>query len=241
MRAETAAPTTRVFALTTGTLGLLAVGVLILTVTPRRQESPVAVSATTTPAAAVVAVVGVGVDQTGTEPGRRADTRAPAFAPRSVVATTAPTMAPTSTRPPDQVTRALATPIGDGRIAITTRVALAHADGTSVAVVLPSGRHATGEIVETSADTVLVALDQGEPGHEIADHRPSAGDMVVVMTSPPIDIAYGEISTLDVDEGTAVLDRDGDLVGVCSEGRDADHVRLVEITAVHAGATSADR
>jgi hypothetical protein len=42
-------PATRVIAVVGGTLGLLAIGALLVTVTPRRLASPVAVSATSTP------------------------------------------------------------------------------------------------------------------------------------------------------------------------------------------------
>ncbi len=232
LRAEAAAPSTRMFALTTGTLGLLAVGVLIFTVTPRRQESPLAISATTTPIT-LAAIAGpsssAAADPTASV---RPVALAPSFAARGPLAVT-PTLAE----------HALATPIGDGQLALITGVALAEhgtnsLDDPEIDVRLPSGRLASGTIVERSGDTWLIELSQPEAGHRIAESQPVGAEVVTVMDSPPITIAFADVATLDVPEGAAVLDRAGDLIGLCTRRHGDGQVRVIEIRAEHAGATS---
>ena len=212
------------FALTTGTLGLLAVGVLILTVTPRRLDAPIAISATTTPVAAAAA-------STADDPGDLPlAARPPAFAGRAAVLT-------------EVVVRqhALATPIGGGRMAVITRDALVDGDGDGdrIEVRLPSGRLATGNVIEQSGDTWLIELHESETGHDIARQRPASSEIVTVMQSPPITIVLADIATLDIDEGTAVLDGDGDLVGICTRRHSDGKVRLIELRPELVGATSA--
>ena len=58
------------------------------------------------------------------------------------------------------------------------------------------------------------------------------------MSDPPISVAYSDVDTVDADEGTAVLDGDGSLVGICSRGIGTDHVRLIEVLAELDDATS---
>jgi hypothetical protein len=62
--------------------------------------------------------------------------------------------------------------------------------------------------------------------------------MVTVMASPPITVAYDDIDTLAVEEGTAVIDGDGELVGICSRRAGSRHVRLIEVSAELDDATS---
>src|SRR5262245_43648554 len=94
--------TTRGFAIATGTMGLVAVAVLTLTVTPGTHESPVAISATTSPVS----------------------TRESAI--RTPTPTTAPALAPApSPAGARAVADALATPIGDGHLALMTVSAVA--------------------------------------------------------------------------------------------------------------------
>jgi len=222
VRAQTAAPSTRMFALTTGTLGLLAVGVLILTVSPRRQDSPIAISATTTPAVSASAVPEA--DDPGATP----------------TAIRTPTPGSVNT---EMVTlqHALATPIGDGRLAVITDDALGDRDGGHIEVRLRSGRVGSGDLVEKLGDTWLIELHQSEAGHDIASKRPNGSEIVTVMQSPPVTIVLAEIANFDIAEGTAVLDGDGDLVGICTRRRSDGKVRLMEIKAELADAANAGR
>jgi hypothetical protein len=86
-----------------------------------------------------------------------------------------------------------------------------------------------GEIVERSGDTVLVALSDIEPGHDVAEQRPHDREVVTVMAEPPVTIAYADVSTLEVAEGTAVVDSDGHLVGLCTKSGHGRRVRLIAI------------
>jgi hypothetical protein len=197
LRAEGAAPSARAFALVTGTLGLLAVGALLLTVTPPRQDSPIALSASTTLAAL------------GT-PELRASTTATPVGPTGALAN------------PDRSStglHALVTPIGDGRYGLVTSAALAGHAGATLSVRFTSGRIGVVEVVERAADElVLVALPAGETGHPIADDPPADDEIVTVLASPPITVPYAEVKTLQVQEGTPVFDEEGALVGLCSRG-----------------------
>lgn len=213
-RAETARPTTRVFAFTTGTLGLLAVGLLVVAVTPARNDAPIAVSATTTP----VAVAGSAI----------------------ALASTAP--APTDRAPVALRNRpeALATPIEEGRFAVVSAVDVIGDGeplgvGDSVEVEVPSGRTHDAVVVGRAGDAVLVQLERTEPGVEVADDRPAGDEMVTVMAEPPVTILLDDLAALDVEEGTAVLDDDGELVGLCSEHRDETRLLAVTDTVDEAG------
>lgn len=220
------------FAFTTGTLGLLAVGMLIFIVTPRRQESPIAISATTTP---ISSLADAG-DAPDTTVGRAGSTRpaalTPAFAARGPLLTVDP-----------QPRHALATPIGDGHLALITGAALASLgtnslDDPAIDVQLPSGRVGSGTIVEQSGDAWLIELSQPEAGHGIATSRPIGAEIVTVMDSPPVTIAFADVATLDVPEGAAVLDHAGDLVGLCTRRGGDGQVSVIEIRAERVVATS---
>ncbi len=222
VRAQTAAPSTRVFALTTGTLGLIAVGILVLTITPRQQGSPIAISATTTTAAAAVNGLPAGTSEV------------PGTARPAALAGRGPATALSIAVEP-----ALATPIGDGRMALITDDAMVGHNADRIAVRLPSGRTGSGRIVERSGGAWLIELGQAESGHQIARQRPKGSEIVTVMASPPVTIALADIATLDIDEGTAVLDQDGNLVGICSHRRSDGSVRLIEVKAEGGDATNA--
>lgn len=209
LRAETSPSISRAFALTTGTLGLFAIAVLVLAVTPGDQPQPIAVSATTAPAAIGS---GVGSDLAAGE------------------ATIASARGVSSAGPARPTTvSALATPIGEGRYALVSQAAIGGAAGSEVDLTLPSGRVTVGEIVERSGDTVLVALSDTEPGHDVAEQRPHDREVVTVMAEPPVTIAYADVSTLEVAEGTAVVDSDGHLVGLCTKSGHGRRVRLIVI------------
>lgn len=202
----------RVFALTTGTAGLMAIALLFVMVTPSRDAQPVAVSASTNPLPAAAPNGG--------------DTAASIVGARR----SSPDERLTEALPS---TAALATPIGSGRYALVLRASLTSAGSGPVELVLPSGRITSGEIVDTGAsigDTVLVHVDDHEPGHEMAERRPHERDLVTVMASPPIEVALADLGEVDIEvaEGTAVVDAEGHLVGLCSRRRGGG-VRLVEV------------
>lgn len=207
--AEPSSRSARLLALTTGTLGLLAVGLLMITITPKRTESPIALSASTTPVEAASGALRAVAPPASERVGLRAE-----------------------------LSGVLATPIGDGRFALVTRASLSGSSDTVIDVKLPSGRTSAGSIVTASDDAVVVALATTEPGHDIAAQRPDDREMVTVMASPPITVAYDDVDTLAVEEGTAVIDRSGHLVGICSRRAGSKHVRLIEVSAELDDATS---
>jgi len=212
VRAEVAAPTSRAFALTTGTIGLVAIAVLVLVVSPTRQQRPVAVSATTQPVAPIEerSSTGTIASVRRTDP---VDTEIPAVA-------------------------ALATPLGTGRYALVSIASIGTDTTTALEVVLPSGRTAVGTVVERSEESALVQLSEGEPGHEIAETRPHDRDVVTVMSQPPVTVAFADVDTLHVEEGTAVIDRSGGLVGLCTGSA---HGKRTRVIAVDTSMTMLDR
>ena len=199
LRAIEVPRSTRTFALATGSLGLVALGVFVLVMTPSRDGAPIAVSATT--AAAVTS----------------ADAE-----------TAAPTVAAIRRPVADVTGAALATPIGDGDYAVAVRSSVERSVDDLVQVVLPSGRTVAGSIVVENADTVLVHLTVNEPGHRIAERRPRDRDMVTVLASPPVDVAFSDVDDLDVADGTAVVDAEGGLVGLCRRSDDGTKVLMVD-------------
>ena len=199
LSAEGAAPSARAFALVTGTLGLLAVGALLLTVTPARQDSPIALGASTT-------LASFGTPELTVSP-----TALSPVGPTGALANPDRSVAPGHDT--------LATPIGDGRFGLVTSAALAGHAGATLSVRFTSGRVGVVEVVERSDDElVLVALPAGESGHPIAIDTPAADEIVTVMATPPITVPYAEVATLEVEEGTPVFDDAGGLVGLCSRG-----------------------
>jgi hypothetical protein len=185
VRTTEAATSTRTFAIATGTVGLVAVGMLMFAVTPRQQESPIAISATTTPIA----------------PG---EGRA--------------------------LASALATPIGDGGQALMTLSAIAPERGDELDVRLTSGPVVTAVVDGTSAGLVIVSITSELAGHEIADDLPGPDEIVTVMADPPVTVAFSAVDTVEADEGTPVLDSDGNLVGLCTQFHDGGSVAVIDVT-----------
>jgi hypothetical protein len=192
-------------------LGLIAVGSLMIAITPSPSGAPIALIASTSPS---TSAQGIG----------RAGPLAPTATDRVGLRSEAADV--------------LATPIGDGRFALVTRASLADAEQSIIDVRLPSGRTSAGSIVTASGDTVVVALMNIEPGHVIARDRPGGGDLVTVMATPPIIVEFDDVDTLAVEEGTAVIDDAGELVGICSRRHDSDLVRLIAVSEELDDATS---
>lgn len=243
----------RALAISTGTIGLLAVGLLMVSVTPKRSESPIAISASTTPVALaqiarpVAGIQGTATLSTGRDaPAERAVDEATGGSTtvrRPVALAPTPTahVAESTTVVSENSTMSLATPLGDGRFGIVTRASLSGERDLIIDVRLPSGRTTVGEIVTASDDAAVVALAAIEPGHDIATDRPGRDEIVTVMVDPPVEVAYDQIEQLDiaVDEGTAVIDERGDLVGICTHPDETESVELIEVVAALDDATTA--
>lgn len=227
LSAEPATRHARLVAVVTGTAGLMAVGFVLMTITPDRADVPVAIGATTS-AISVAPISTLATSDAVAQSAVRPLALAPPPSLRDRPASLEPLSAP----------RALATPIGDGNFGLVTRAALAPGQQDSVDVRLPSGRTSVGEIVTASEHAVVVALADAEPGHAVATERPSAADIVTVMVSPPVTIAYADAHTVPVEEGVAVLDQHGDLVGICTHHADSADTIVIEIVSELDDATS---
>jgi hypothetical protein len=189
---------TRGFAIATGSIGLVAVGILMIIVTPPAQDSPVAVSATTSPSTA-----------------RELPARA---------------TAPVAAR---AVAQALATPIGDGRRALITAPGATIRRGSELDVQLTNGPVVTAVVDATTAGVVVVSLASGANGHAIASSQPDPDEIVTVLAEPPVTIAFAALTTIDAEEGTPVLDGDGELIGLCSQRHgagDDQPITLIDVT-----------
>jgi hypothetical protein len=197
---------TRLFATVTGSVGLLAVGLLVLMVAPDRNSAPLAVSATTTPGAVTPArLTGV-----------------------SAIGRFSSDDHPASDDAPIRVNPALATPVGDGRSALMTRESARHRDG-SFDVRLTSGAVVSAAVVDTSAEgLVVVTIASSDQAHEIASAPPHPDDIVTVLVDPPVTVPFGSIDGMELAEGTPILDADGALVGICT--RTGDGPVVLDVT-----------
>ncbi|MDJ0771230.1 MAG: hypothetical protein QNJ12_20750 [Ilumatobacter sp.] len=202
-------------------MGLLAVGILILTVTPRRQESPVAVSASTTLATPASTSGSARLTES--------------VRPQAVAGVTA------ISRPATQRNDPLATPVGDGRLALLTASAVGAANGSTVDVRFSTGEVEPGLVVASDRDLVIVEVDGRGPGLAIASDTPDDDEIVTVMATPPVTVAFADVDTLNVHEGTAVLDDEGNLVGLCSLRRGDGSLEVVSVSGDLAAATSDGR
>lgn len=203
LRADEVPRSTRTFALATGTLGLVAIAVFVLTMTPSRQGTPVAVNASTTAVASGAAITN---------------------ADATIAGVRRPMADVVSTR------HALATPIGRGDYAVVVRASVERSLDDTVRVLLPSGRVVSGQIVDKSSDTALIALSETEPGHDVAERRPHDHEVVTVLATPPITVALADLDDLTVAEGTAVIDDHGELIGLCARGSNGTKLLNIGVT-----------
>lgn len=205
VRLSEAPASTRTFAMVTGSIGLLAVVALMITVTPGRQRSPVALDSTTIPS------VQVAVAQHAV---------APVFdSPNPTVPSH--TLALVSFR--------LATPIGDGRQALTTWAGDSATEGTELDVQLTSGPVVTAVVESIDDDLIVLSITASVDGHPVAQGLPAPDEIVTVLVDPPMTVPFADVATIDVAEGTPVLDDDGELVGLCTRRRN-NAVGVVDVT-----------
>ena len=209
---------TRGFAIATGSIGLVAVGILMIVVTPPEQDAPVAVSATTSP------FTSSAVTASAASSSRATSSRA---TQREASGRTATPVAARS------VAQALATPIGDGRLALMTAPGSTIRRGSELDVQLTNGPVVTAVVDATAAGVVVVSIASGADGHEIAATQPDPQEIVTVLAQPPVTIAFAALTTLDAEEGTPVLDGDSELIGLCSQRHgagDDQPITLIDVT-----------
>jgi hypothetical protein len=89
-------------------------------------------------------------------------------------------------------------------------------------------------------ELVLVILDREasptDGGYAVASRSPAPDDMVTVLSDPPVEVEFHEVDDLDVADGTAVVDGDGALVGICTWSDGAGDGPSLVVAEVVAGA-----
>jgi hypothetical protein len=131
------------------------------------------------------------------------------------------------------VAQALATTIGDGRRALITAPGATIRRGSELDVQLTNGPVVTAVVDATTAGVVVVSLASGANGHAIASSQPDPDEIVTVLAEPPVTIAFAALTTIDAEEGTPVLDGDGELIGLCSQRHgagDDQPITLIDVT-----------
>jgi hypothetical protein len=214
-----------------GTLGLVLIGALAVMVTPRQEDGPLAVATSPSfvdPSALVpvtTALFEIAVGELTSAFG--APRIAPESAPPEPATRPATTPVAETTAVPTGtdavVVAALATPLQSGMAMVTARSIDGSVTGDRIAVRLASGATVEAQIVATfgyAAFVTLGSMPADEPAHYVATSVPAGDDMVTVLLSPPRSVKLAELAEVGAPEGTAVVDAEGHLVGLCTESDD---------------------
>lgn len=248
MRADLGGRTVRTAALTAGTLGLLAVGLFVMWATPRPGAAPVAVGqqpelidphpfgrgAGTAPseggAGTVVQAAVTTIDtsaHTATTVLGALATVLPGTPAGDLPATAAVGDTVPVTTLGELLAAALATPFDEGMAFVTAQAVVGLGEGDTLSVELVSGRTGLARVVALLERAAVVALDAelaDEPAHQLATDPPTADETVTVLLDEPVRIALSELASLDVPDGTPVVDADGGLIGLCTDSPDGTTV-----------------
>lgn len=239
VRADPGSRAFRAAALSAGTLGLLTIGVLAVMITPRRDPGPplaaeaslarpgatratAVVSATELPTTIATSLAhSLTIGPVVTAPQATALPAATEPAVTAPVAASEPptaTTAPPTSHPPAPGVVALATPLGGGMALVTARAVEGRVTGDTLPVRLASGRELAAELIAVLGRTVVVAGAEfdAETGHPVANVPFSPDALLTVLLSPPRAVTLDQLATLAAPEGTAVVDADGKLVGLCT-------------------------
>ena len=123
------------------------------------------------------------------------------------------------------------TPIGDDGWAVTTWDAVGGETGWMQAR-LPSGDEVQIEVIGSDRATGLVVVtlpvSAETDGYQLATQPPRPSDTVVVHAAQPKVVSLLDLAYLDVEEGTPVLDADGELVGLCTGSYDGTTLMTVD-------------
>ncbi len=132
----------------------------------------------------------------------------------------------------------LVTPIGDQGWALATTGAVKARYGTMSAR-LPSGDVVDVQIVHRDDDDglTLVSLPTETDGYDLSASHPGPTDTVAVRGTKRTQVVeMVALKTLDVEEGAAVVDDDGDLVGLCTIG--SGSVQVLTVSTMPASPTT---
>ena len=195
---------------------MLAIALLVLTLVPRRNDTPVAVSSTSTPGSATpaprVATAGLGLDITGLG------------------------VHPIATPIGDDGFAVTTSRSILGRSELDDRV---------IDVELVTG-HVTRAFVVDAGENGGVAwlsLEGGafDHGLDMAIEMPHADDVVTVLAHPPMLVEFARIEQVEAADGTPVIDDDGDVVGLCIQHDDDGDVDFTPIDELVDDASSGER
>lgn len=238
LRADPGSRSLRTTALVAGTLGLVVVGVLAIMVTPSSGGLPMAVGTEATlvdpGTLATVAVFGTaaptGSAEAGTAQGvARVELDRP---PISMFATTIVATTPAA----GPVVAPLATLLESGIAVVTAKSVAGYQAGEQFAIRLASGRTLQGELVSKLGNAAVVTvgvLVASEQSHAVADSVPGASTLVTILSDPPLTVRLDELAATEVPEGTAVIDGDGRLIGLCTLAADGHTSLAAAVDADH--------
>lgn len=221
LSAEAPSGTLRAIALVGGAAGVIAVALLVLTLAPQRNDTPVAVSSTSSPGSStsgpLVASASLGRDLTGL------------------------TLHPIATPIGDS---GLAVASSRSILGIT-QLSSPRLDSRRIDVVLVTGHVTRALVVDPGQDGGIawVALDDGASDHglDVASDMPSAGDVVTVLADPPMLVEFAHIGQIDAADGTPVVDDDGDVVGMCIQHEDDGNADFTPIDELVGAAPTAEQ
>lgn len=238
LRADPGGRSLRATALMSGTLGLLAIGALALMVTPDRANSPSAVQtpasfvtvaelSATVPVTASIGLVPVTTAVFEFAVGELAGALGVTRPGDDAVTSTTFTVA----ADPEALAAPLATPLAtplesserSGLAIVTTKAIAGTDEGDTLTVQLASGRVVEAEVIDAADQATLVRLGAeatGEPAVELADATPGADSMVTLLLDTPVRLPMSALAEIGAPEGTAVVDTDGRLIGLCTLGDD---------------------
>jgi hypothetical protein len=216
LSADEPSGTSRAIALVGGAAGVLAIALLVLTLAPRRNDAPVAVSSTSNPDTAtpaqLVASAGLGRDVTG-------------LAPHPIATPIGDDgLAVTTSR---------------------SIFGLADLDDRLIDVELVTGHVTRAFVVDPGENGGIawVSLDAGTFGHglDVAIEMPLARDVVTVLAHPPMLVEFARIEQVEAADGTPVIDGDGDVVGLCIQHDDTGEVDFTPIDELVGDAPNGER
>lgn len=227
----------RVLIISTATVSLLLVGMLALLMTPSRSrnadDAEAIVTDFVTFAASGGSPDGTGSSSSGgrtSSPTSNASGDVPAG--RTLTTPTVssgfgnaePNLA--TTTPVVAITIAgavVVTPIGNG-LAVTTESAVDGDDDGPIDAVLPSGETVVAEVVVAADGVVFVAIADEGTGMAIADDAPPTEVVYVDIDGTAVPVEPSALTAMSLPEATPVLDEDGNLIGLCTHGRDGIEV-----------------